>query len=528
MPTMSFNRASRIAAALAAVTLAMPPAAAQTTLTLGISAAPGSVDPHFNQGTSTQTLTYHIFETLTGRRPDVTLEPALALSWTAVSDTIWEFKLRPDVRFSDGQPFTAEDVAFTISRVPNVPNATASYAGQIRSIVRTEVVDPLTVRFHTDGPSPNLPIDLSVVAIISRHAGANATTEDYNANRAAIGTGPFILRSFSPGTEAELVRNEAWWGARPDWDRVTFRYLPNAGARSAALLSGGVDLIDLPSVNDLPRFREDPNISLFSSPGLRLVYIAPNQGVEIAPHVTDNAGQPLTTNPLRDQRVRKALSIAINRAGLTERVMMGTAEPAGQFLPRGAYSYNPDIPVPPYDPEAARKLLAEAGYPEGFRVVLHAAQNARPTDPIAAQAIAQMWTRIGVQTTVETQPLSAYSPRAARLELPFSMWGWASPGHAGHPLINVVATANRERLTGSFNRSGYSNPALDELIGRAVTTLDSGARERLMREAVAIAMEDVAIIPLYQLTNFWATRSNITYQATAYDYTQAVLARRKK
>jgi peptide/nickel transport system substrate-binding protein len=512
---------------LAALLLALP-AAAQSVLTMGISAAPGSIDPHYNQGTSTQTLTYHAFEALTDRRPDSSLTPGLALSWTAMSESVWEFRLRPGVRFSDGRPFTADDVAFTIGRVPNVPNATASYAGQIRSIQRVEVVNPLTVRFHTDGPSPNLPIDLSVVAIISRHAGEGATTEDYNSLKAAIGTGPFILRNYVPGSEAELVRNEAWWGERPDWDRVVFRYIPNAGARSAALLSGGVDLIDLPSPNDLPRFRSDSNISVFSTQGLRLVYLAPNQLAEVAPFISDNAGQPLPANPLKDQRVRRALSIAINRANLAERVMQGTAEPNNQFLPPGAYSYNPAIAVPQPDPAAARRLLAEAGYPDGFRMVLHVAQNARPTDPIAAQAIGQMWTRIGVQTSIETMPLSMYGPRSARMEFAATLWGWASPGHAGHPLINVVSTYDRAKLTGSFNRSGYSNPALDALIARAVTTLDDRERERLFQQAVAEAVDDGAIIPLYQLTNLWATRRGITYEASGYDYTRAVLAHRAR
>ena len=514
------------AACLGLVSLLALPAAAQTTLTMGISAAPGSVDPHFNQGTSTQTLTYHVFEALTDRRPDSTLTPNLALSWTPVADTMWEFKLRPGVRFSNGEAFTADDVAFTIARVPNVPNATSSYAGQVRSISRVEVVDPLTIRFHTDGPSPNLPMDLSAVAIVSRRVGEGATTDDYNALRAAIGTGPFILRSYAPGTEAELVRNESWWGQRPDWDRVVFRYIPNAGARSAALLSGGVDLIDLPSPNDLPRFRSDPNTAVHSAQGLRLVYLAPNQLAEVAPHVTDNDGRPLATNPLKDRRVRKALSIAISRQALAERVMQGTAVPNYQFMPPGAYSYDPSIAVPQQDPVAGRRLLAEAGYPDGFRMVLHVAGNARPTDPVAAQAIAQMWTRIGVQTTVEVLPLASYGPRAARFEFPITMWGWASPGHAGHPLINVVATSDRDRSTGSFNRSGYSNAALDALIARAVTTLDDGAREALFRQAVSMAMEDVAIIPLYQLTNYWATRRGITYEASGYDYTRAVLARR--
>ena len=161
-------------------------------------------------------------------------------------------------------------------------------------------------------------------------------------------------------------------------------------------------------------------------------------------------------------------------------------------------------------------------------MTLPVASNTRPTDPVSAQAIAQMWSRIGVQTAVEAMPLAVYGARAARMEFPFSMWGWGAAGHAGHPLVNVVATNDRARLTGSFNRSGYSNPELDALIARAIATMDDTAREELLNRAVAMAMEDVAIIPLYQLTNFWVARRGITYEATGYDYTRAVLARRAR
>lgn len=526
---MSLRRCGQAAAALwVAALLAALPAAAQTRLTLGVSAAPGTVDPHFNQGTSTQTLVYHVFDTLIDRRPDFSLAPALALSWRPLTDTLWEIRLRPDVRFSDGQAFTADDVAFTFERVPNVPNAVVSYSSQIRAIRRVEVMDPLTLHLHTDGPAPSLPTDLSSVAIVSRHVGQGASTEDYNALRAAIGTGPYILRSYSPGAEAELVRNEAWWGPRPDWERLSFRYISNAGSRSAALLSGSVDVIDQPSPNDLPRFRSSRDIGVFSAPGTRLVYLAPNQAAEALPMATDNDGRPLATNPLKDRRVRQALSIAINRQALAERVMQGTALANGQFLPPGMYSHNPAIPVPTFDVDGARRLLSEAGYPDGFRVTLPAVSNSRPTDPISAQAVAQMWGRIGVQTSVETMPLAAYGARSARMEFPFSMYGWGSVGSAAHPLVNVIATADRAKLTGSFNRSGYSNPELDALIARATTIMDDRAREEALNQAVALAMQDVAIIPLYQLLNFWATRRGITYEATGYDYTRATLAHRAR
>ena len=519
------NRQAIGPAALALGLLLALPAAQAQRLTLGVSAIPASVDPHFHSGTSTQTLTYNLFDVLFQITPDGRLAPALALSWAPIAETVWEIRLRPGVRFSDGHPFTAEDVAFTLRRAPNVPNTTAGYGGAVRGITRVEIVDPLTLRLHTDGPAPNLAVDMSVLAMVSRHAGEGATTEDYNAGRAAIGTGPFRLVRFSANEQSELVRNDDFWGPRPDWESAVIKYLPNAASRTAALLSGTVDMIDTPSPNDLPRLQSDPRFGVYSRQGMRLVYLAPNQGMEPAPFVTDHEGRPLARNPLRDRRVRQALSIAMNRAAITERVMQNTATPNGQWLPPGTYSYNPEVPVPAYDPETARRLLAEAGYPNGFRMTIHVSASSRPTDSPAAQAIAQMWTRIGVATQVEAVPFAAYAARAANLEYAVTMFGWASQTHAGYALVNVFNTYSRERLTGAFNRSGYSNPALDELTARAMRTLDDGAREGLLKQAVAMAMEDVAIIPLYQMTNFWAARRGVTYEASGYDYTRLAQAR---
>jgi peptide/nickel transport system substrate-binding protein len=495
------------------------------TLTLGVSATPNSVDPHFNYGTSTQTLTYHLFDTLFLRLPDSTLAPGLALSWQAVEPTVWEIKLRPNVRFTNGTAFTADDVVFSIARAPNVPNATASYAGAVRAVERVEVIDPLTIRIHTRGTAPTLPMDMAPLGIVSRQVGEGAATEDYNAGRAAIGTGAYRLLRFIPGQQAELERNPDWWGPAQPWEKVTIRFLPNPGTRTAALLSGDVDLIDTPSPNDLPRLRGDNRFAVFSGPSMRLVYLAPNQQAQVAPFITDHAGNPLPANPLRDQRVRQALSIAINREALATRIMQGTASAAGQWMPAGTYSHNPAVPVPAQDIEGARRLLAAAGYPDGFRMTLHVANNARPTDPTSAQAIAQMWTRVGVRTEIEAQPLAAYSPRAARMEYAMTVWGWGSIGHSGHPMVNMVATNDRQRLTGGFNRSGYSNPAIDEMIATAMAEMDDARREQLLNQAVAAAIQDVAVIPLYNLTNFWAARRGVAYTPTTYDYTLAMNAR---
>jgi len=508
--------------------LVHPLAAGAQTITIGLAAPANTVDPHFYNGTPTKALALHIFDRLVEQNADNKLVPGLALSWRPLEETVWEFKLRPGVRFSNGQPLAPEDIAFTVERARDVPNSPGGFAGVVRQIVRVEIIDPTTIHIHTQTPAPNLPNDLSNLAIISKAVGEGATTEDYNTGKAAIGTGPFRLVRYTHGQGVEFERNDGWWGPKPDWERASFKYLPNAGARSAALLSGAVDVIDAPSPNDLPRFRQNSDFKVYSHQGMRLIYLAPDQGGDDpSPFITAADGSRLERNPLQDVRVRRALSIAINREALSDRVMQGTASPNGQWVPPGTYSYNPDVPVPPFNPDAAKKLLVEAGYPNGFRITVHASNDSRPTDPITVQAVAQMWSRIGVPTTVETLPSAAFSARSTKREFAMGLWGWGSnSGESGYALINVVNTPNRERGTGAYNRAWYSNPTVDALTAKAMSTLDPDAREALLRQAVGIVMkDDVGFIPLYQLSNFWVARKGISYEASGHERTNAMAAR---
>jgi peptide/nickel transport system substrate-binding protein len=224
--------------------------------------------------------------------------------------------------------------------------------------------------------------------------------------------------------------------------------------------------------------------------------------------------------------VRRALSVAIDREALAERVMEGTAKPTGQWLPPGSYSYNPEVATPRPDPEGARRLLAEAGFPNGFRMTLTTPNDRYPNDARTAQAVAQMWTRIGVRTAVEALPWASYSSRAARQEFNMRLVGWGSvTGEASYMLANIFATFDRERRLGASNNSRHSNPALDALLGRAAATLDDGAREKLLQEAVAMVDRETSMIPLFQMVNYWATRRGITYEPRMDERTTAMSAR---
>jgi peptide/nickel transport system substrate-binding protein len=394
----------------------------------------------------------------------------------------------------------------------------------LRAISRVEVVDALTLRLHSTAPAPNLPGDLANIAIVSRHAGEQATTEDYNSGKAAIGTGPYRLVSFERGAKIELARNEAWWGARPEWAKVTLRGMSNAGTRVAALLANDVDVIDNPPIAALAQLRGDSRVRISATQGLRVIFLGPDHThAEGGPFLTDAAGAPLAKNPLLDRRVRQALSLGINRAALTDRVMQGTATPTGQWMPPGTSGYTAAIPAPAFAPEEARRLLAEAGYPQGFHMTFHAPNDRYPNDAETAQAIGQMWTRIGVVTRVEILPGAIYAPRGLKHEFPMGLWGWSNnTAEAGYVLVNILGSVTPGGARGVSNVSGYANPALDALTDRALATIDATARDALLVEAVHMAVDDMADIPLFHLVNSWATRRDLTYDARADEQTVAM------
>jgi len=519
-------------AALAAITGGLAPslataqgaaAPAARPLTIGIGGAVTSLDPHFYNASPNNSLSMHVFDRLVERDAQTRLVPGLALSWTPVSEKVWEFKLRPGVKWHDGRDFTADDVAFTIERAPNVPNSPGGFGGFVRAIQRTEVVDPLTVRFHTAAPSPLLPTDLGSVAVVSRHAGANAGTEDYNSGKAAIGTGPYKVVSYAPGDRTELVRNDDWFGPKQPWARVSYRFIGNDSARTAALLAGDVDLIDQVPTSDLARLRRESRVALAEVQGVRVIYLTFDRSREGAvPFVTDNAGQPLAKNPFNDLRVRQALSLAINREALCRQVMEGTAAPTGQWLPPGSYSYNPEVKPNPFNAERAKALLAEAGFPQGFKLTLHGPNDRYPNDARTIQAVAQMWQRVGIQTSVEALPWTTYSVRSNRQEFAARLAGWGSvTGEASYTLVNITGTYDTAKRMGTNNTARYSNPTLDALTERATATLDDKARETLLQEAVKIAMDDLAFTPLFQLVNIWALKRGLAYDARADERTLA-------
>ncbi|WP_249681018.1 ABC transporter substrate-binding protein [Roseococcus pinisoli] len=519
--------AIRLAVVLSAGLWALPAAAQGDNVTIAVGGAFTSLDPHFHNLTPNSALTQHLFDRLVNPDPDLRPEAALATSWTAVEPNVWEFRLRDDARFHDGTPFTADDVAFTLARVSALRSGPGGYAIYTRPVQEVVVVNPQTVRLVTAAPAPLIPAFMAALPMIGRRHGEGAATSDYNSGQAAIGTGPYRLVSYTAGDRAVFQRNEQWWGGAQPWNRVTVRLIANDSARIAALKAGDADLIDQVPTRDARSLAAEPRLVVFSKAGVRNIYLHLDLLREETPFVTDARGNRLASNPLRDPRVRQALSMAINRAGIVAQVMDGYASPSGQFLPQGAMGSDPGLTPDAYDMAAARRLLAEAGYPEGFSVTLHGPNDRYVNDAQILQAVAQMWTRIGVRTRVEALPSSTYFTRSARDEFSIGLLGWGTgTGEADSPLSSLVATRDAARGRGASNRSGYSNAAVDQLLDRALSTLDAAAREDLYRQATRIAIGDRAILPLHHQVNLWAARSGLVYEGRSDERTMAMSLRR--
>jgi peptide/nickel transport system substrate-binding protein len=449
-------------------------------------------------------------------------KPALAESWRAVDDTTWEFKLRKGVRFHDGSIFTAADVVFSIDRVPNVPNSPSPFTTYTKQVTEKIVVDPWTLRLKSAAPYPQMPIDISTVLIVSAKAAANATTDDFNTGKAAVGTGPFKFVRWQKGDRIELARNDAYWGPKAPWDKVTFRIITSDPTRVASLLAGEVRAIENVPTTDLAKLSRNKDLAVYRTVSVRLMYLHLDTARDKTPFVTDKAGKPLDRNPLKDLRVRRAMSKAINRPALVERVMEGAAVATGQLMPQGFFGYTPALKPEAYDPEGARKLLAEAGYPDGFGLTLHAPNNRYVNDEQIAQTIAQLLARVGIQTRVDAMPASVYFSRGSKLEFSFMLVGWgADTMEASSPLKALLATFNKDKGMGAANRGRYSNPKLDTLLDQALATVDDPKREKLLQQATEIGVGNLGIIPLYHQHNLWAARRGIVYEARADERTLA-------
>jgi peptide/nickel transport system substrate-binding protein len=482
-------------------------------LTIALSSEPSSMDPQFHSLTPNIQLSETIFDPLVRTDSVGKPIPSLAGSWT-VDGNVWLFKLHPNVKFSDGSPFTADDVLFTYARVPKVPNSPSSYTLYLGSVEKVEAVDPLTVKITTKGPSPVLLANLSVLPIMSKKAASGPapegkTTVELNRGDGLIGTGPYKFVSWKRGAEIVLDRNPNYWGNKPTWDKVIYRPISNPAARVAALLAGDVDVIENPPTDDLPKLNKDKKLHIQETTSVRVIYVALNQSKEVPPGMSGTEGK----NPLTDKRVREALSLAIDRKAIVERIMDGVAQPAANLLAYPAFGASKKYStVPAANAAKAKELLAAAGYPKGFSLSMGSPAGRYTNDQRMAQAVASMWAQIGIKTDVETMAPPVFFKKRDSYSFSTYLAGWAAvTGEMIHPLTALVVSHDPKQGLGTTNWSHYSNPELDRLVIDASKTQDDGKRSEMLQRAANMAMEDYAILPLQFELSVWAMKKDVRY-----------------
>ncbi|WP_132258982.1 ABC transporter substrate-binding protein [Paucimonas lemoignei] len=491
-------------------------------LRIGLAADVSTLDPHYLNIAPNIALASHMFDTLVAVNPDGQLVPGLAVSWRAVDATTWEFRLRSGVKFHDGTELTAEDVLFSLDRPATLVSSPGPFTSYTKQIVAKEAPDPHTIILKTARPYGPLPLDLSSIFIVSKKAALHAKTADFNSGKAAIGSGPFKLVQFLRGDRIELARNEFYWGEKPAWDKVSLRILTSNAPRLAALLAGDVDAIEGVPAAHIERIKADPNLHLEQKVSWRTLFWHLDQSDRPSPFITDKAGKPLPRNPLRDIRVRQAISRAIDRQALVSRTMEGLALPASNLVAPGIFGHNPDLPVEKYDPEGAKKLLTQAGYPDGFALMLHGPNNRYINDAAVVQTVAQFLNRVGIATRVQTLPLSVYFGKARNGEFSAALLGWGSLA-GDFALRTVVGTSNPQTGWGSWNWGKYSNPAVDDLVRHALSSVEPAQREEFARDAAGIALGEYAVVPLHHQYATWAMRKGLKYTARTDEFTFAHL-----
>jgi peptide/nickel transport system substrate-binding protein len=477
---------------------------------------PTTMDPHARSDGFVTSFDMNIYEPLIRRDRNLKLEPALATEWANLNSTTWRIKLRQGVKFHDGTPLTVEDVIFSIQRARD---AGADVTSQLAGVKEVKKVDDSTIDFITEGPVPILPNYLVAAAIMSKawcvaHNTTSAATheglENY-ATRNADGTGPFMLRDRQPTVRTTLVRNPNWWGVESqpiDIDEVVFTRIENAATRVAALLSGELDMVYNVPPQDIERIRDTQGMKIWQTPELRTIFLGMDQSRDELLEANIKG-----KNPFKDKRVRQAFYQAIDEDAIKTKVMRGFAHTTGLMVGPGVNGYDPALDKRfPYDPVAAKKLLAEASYPNGFEVGFDCPNDRYVNDEAICQAVVAMLARIGVKANLLAQTKAKYFGKinAPKFDTSFYLLGWTpGPLDALNMLSNLAATRNEGLTNGMYNNGGYTNPHLDELIRRIQVELDSEKRSELISQALSIIKDDFVYVPLHQQMVVWASRSNV-------------------
>ncbi len=505
---------------LAAGVLATAPriahAQAAGTLRVAFDAEWTSLDPHFHTFPYNLSVAGHLFDSLTAHDAAQKAVPRLARSWKPLGTEGWEFSLRDDARFQDGTPVTAADVVASVARIRAIRNSPGPLTTVIRPVREVSAKDERTVVFTTSVPTPMMPDLLTAVFIVPARL-AEATQDDFATGRAQLGSGPFKFVSYARGDRLVLEPNPTHWGEKPAWSRIELRIVPNAASREAALQAGDVDFIVNPTTTGVPRLAADPNFVVHKATSTRITYLQVHQGGQPKPDMPGTGGR----NPFADPRVRRAASLVIPREAICARIMDGLAIPASQIIGPGQSGHDPSLAVEPPDAEAARRLLAEAGWGNGFDVRLSTPSDRNMNGRRAAEAIAAALTRIGIRVAVNAVPLNVWVAEWRRGEYSMVLHG-AGPVPVPWTLVpQLTGTKDMRAGFGPSNESHYSNATLDAVMREALAEIDTTKREALLHRAAHTIREETAVVPLHHEAAVWASRKGLSFVARSDTLTYA-------
>ncbi len=473
-----------------------------------------TVDPHAQNHQTTHAFLQQIYEGLVRYDKNYQIQPALATKWTQISPTQVRFELRRGVKFHDGAPFTADDVVFSITRVMTPPSNMIS---SVQSVKEVKKVDDFTVDLILKGPNPVLLRELTEARIMNKawaeknnsvKAQDYAGKEENFASRNANGTGPFMLVGWQPDVKLTLKKNPNWWDKPAgNVDEVVFTPIKSAATRTAALISGQVDFVVDPPPQDLARMKASPDLKLVEGAENRTIYLGLDQFRDELP----GAGTP-GKNPLKDKRVRQALYQAIDSAGIHSRTMRNLSVPAGTMVAPMVHGWTKQLDerASKYDVEAAKKLLADAGYPQGFALKLDCPNDRYVNDEAICQAVTAMWTRIGVKTTLQTAPMSQFVSRVMNNDVNAYLFGWGvATFDALYTLDGLVSTKDSKTGVGSYNGGRISDPKLDATISQIKVEMDAPKRDALINEALQRVKDEYYYLPLHHQIRPWAMRKGV-------------------
>jgi peptide/nickel transport system substrate-binding protein len=502
---------ARLVALTMAFALAALPVGAKT-LRFASAFDPNSLDPH------SLALLYHsrvvtqIYEGLVNRDQNFQLEPSLAQSWQATTPTNWRFKLRPGVKFHDGAAFTADDAVFSIERALA---KTSQRASQLRGISNVRKVDPLTIDIQLSAPDAVLPEKLWLVAMMSKSWAEKhgvLLPQDYNgkqetyAVRNANGTGPFLLKSYEQDRRLVLTANPNWWGRSSkgigNVTQATYTVIQADATRLAALASNEVDFVIDAPFQDIARLKKDNGLKAIETTDIGTQYLGFDQARSEL-QFSDLKGR----NPFKDLRVRRAIYQAIDIDTIIAKVLRGQAVSTGSFVSSLVDGYVRELDKrPAYSPQAARALLKEAGYGDGFDVALDCVNVTYRA--AVCQAIAAMLAQVGIRVSFQPSPSSLFFPKLTQATTSFFEFGW-SPGTDPWVMLNNVIRTWDAVGSGTFNGGRYSNPKLDALIDAIRVEPDITKRRALTADALQLMNAELPLVPLYRRKLTWVMRPNI-------------------